>query len=72
MSAPEAAVPAAPRPNPLQRIWLREIGIEKTWLPAPLASAAGAAAPAAPVAEAANAAVATAEAVRPAAATPRA
>ncbi|CCJ50654.1 uracil-DNA glycosylase [Bordetella parapertussis] len=52
MSAPEAAVPAAPRPNPLQRIWLREIGIEKTWLPAPLASAAGAAAPAAPVAEA--------------------
>ncbi|MFQ6722447.1 uracil-DNA glycosylase, partial [Bordetella pertussis] len=40
MSAPEAAAPAAPRPNPLQRIWLREIGIEKTWLPAPLASAA--------------------------------
>lgn len=72
MSAPEAAAPAAPRPNPLQRIWLREIGIEKTWLPAPLASAAGAVAPAAPAAEAANAAVATAEAVRPAAATPRA
>ncbi|PCL51702.1 uracil-DNA glycosylase, partial [Bordetella pertussis] len=53
MSAPEAAAPAAPRPNPLQRIWLREIGIEKTWLPAPLASAAGAVAPAAPAAEAA-------------------
>lgn len=52
MSAPEAAAPAAPRPNPLQRIWLREIGIEKTWLPAPLASAAGAVAPAAPAAEA--------------------
>lgn len=54
MSAPEAAVPAAPRPNPLQRIWLREIGIEKTWLPAPLASAAGAAAPAGRTASAAT------------------
>ncbi|KCV64679.1 hypothetical protein L493_3692, partial [Bordetella bronchiseptica 99-R-0433] len=61
MSTPEAAVPAAPRPNPLQRIWLREIGIEKTWLPAPLAPAARAVAPAAPaVQEAASAAVATA------------
>lgn len=37
---------AAPRVNPLQRLWLREIGIEKTWLrEAPPASAqAGAAA----------------------------
>jgi DNA polymerase len=26
--------PAAPRVNPLQRLWLREIGVEKTWLPA--------------------------------------
>ncbi|AOB27937.1 MULTISPECIES: uracil-DNA glycosylase [Bordetella] len=73
MSTPEAAVPAAPRPNPLQRIWLREIGIEKTWLPAPLAPAARAVAPAAPaVQEAASAAVATAPAVPPAAMTPRA
>lgn len=31
--------PAAPRVNPLQRIWLREIGMERLWLrPAPAAS----------------------------------
>ncbi|HEY0295160.1 MAG TPA: uracil-DNA glycosylase [Bordetella sp.] len=49
----------APRVNPLQRLWLREIGIEKTWLrqdepPKPAAVAARPAAPsAAPQAEAA-------------------
>ncbi|AZY50828.1 uracil-DNA glycosylase [Bordetella avium] len=30
---------AAPRVNPLQRLWLREIGIEKTWLRGPPESA---------------------------------
>lgn len=37
MSQPTAAPPsAAPRVNPLQRIWLREIGMERLWLrPAP-------------------------------------
>jgi DNA polymerase len=37
---PAAAQPAAaPRVNPLQRIWLREIGMERLWLrPAPAAS----------------------------------
>lgn len=69
MNAPEAVAPAAPRPNPLQRIWLREIGIEKTWLPAPSAPAAGADAPAA---QAANAAVAAVPAAQSAAVPPRA
>ncbi|WP_459617593.1 uracil-DNA glycosylase [Bordetella sp. 2513F-2] len=32
MNAVRHGVPQAPRPNPLQRLWLREIGIEKTWL----------------------------------------
>ncbi|SAI73703.1 bacteriophage-related DNA polymerase [Bordetella ansorpii] len=27
-----AGAPSAPRVNPLQRLWLRELGIEKTWL----------------------------------------
>ncbi len=40
MSQPTAAPPsAAPRVNPLQRIWLREIGMERLWLrPAPAPS----------------------------------
>jgi len=40
MSQPTAASPsAAPRVNPLQRIWLREIGMERLWLrPAPVSS----------------------------------
>lgn len=40
MSQPNAAPPpAAPRVNPLQRIWLREIGMERLWLrPAPAPS----------------------------------
>lgn len=40
MSQPVAAPPsAAPRVNPLQRIWLREIGMERLWLrPAPAPS----------------------------------
>ncbi|WP_454693734.1 uracil-DNA glycosylase family protein [Achromobacter aegrifaciens] len=40
MSQPTAAPPsAAPRVNPLQRIWLREIGMERLWLrPAPASS----------------------------------
>ncbi|ADP14822.1 uracil DNA glycosylase superfamily protein [Achromobacter xylosoxidans A8] len=40
MSQPTAASPsAAPRVNPLQRIWLREIGMERLWLrPAPAPS----------------------------------
>jgi len=33
MTGQPAGIPAAaPRVNPLQRLWLREIGIEKTWL----------------------------------------
>jgi len=40
MSQPTAAPQsAAPRVNPLQRIWLREIGMERLWLrPAPVSS----------------------------------
>lgn len=40
MSLPTAAAkPAAPRVNPLQRIWLREIGMERLWMrPAPAAA----------------------------------
>ncbi|MGX9691657.1 uracil-DNA glycosylase [Achromobacter anxifer] len=40
MSQPTAAPPsAAPRVNPLQRVWLREIGMERLWLrPAPAPS----------------------------------
>ncbi|MFY0475603.1 uracil-DNA glycosylase [Achromobacter marplatensis] len=40
MSLPTvAAKPAAPRINPLQRIWLREIGMERLWMrPAPAAA----------------------------------
>ncbi|SAI35384.1 bacteriophage-related DNA polymerase [Bordetella ansorpii] len=36
----QGAAPSAPRVNPLQRLWLRELGIEKTWLRevAPVAS----------------------------------
>lgn len=39
MSLPSPApAPAAPRVNPLQRIWLRELGMERLWLrPAPVA-----------------------------------
>lgn len=32
--APSLVVPVAPRINALQRLWLREIGIEKTWVKA--------------------------------------
>jgi len=46
-----AAKPAAPRVNPLQRIWLREIGMERLWMrPAP-AAARPAVVPQAPVSE---------------------
>lgn len=46
-----AAKPAAPRVNPLQRIWLREIGMERLWMrPAP-AAARPAVMPQAPVSE---------------------
>lgn len=50
MSLPTVAPkPAAPRVNPLQRIWLREIGMERLWMrPAP-AAARPAVAPQAPV-----------------------
>lgn len=49
MTVPTAAAqPAAPRVNPLQRIWLREIGMERLWMrPAP-AAARPAVAPQAP------------------------
>lgn len=44
-----AAKPVAPRVNPLQRIWLREIGMERLWMrPAP-ATARPTVAPQAPV-----------------------
>jgi len=60
---PTPAAPAAPRINALQKFWLREIGIEKTWLKAaePLPAAPAAEAPATPaeaVPAAADAAVA--------------
>ncbi|MBO1111933.1 uracil-DNA glycosylase [Bordetella petrii] len=61
--SPTDAAPTAPRINALQKFWLREIGIEKTWLQAaepppaaparPAAAPAVAAAPEAPVAQAA-------------------
>lgn len=40
MNLPTAAAkPSAPRVNPLQRIWLREIGMERLWMrPAPAAA----------------------------------
>jgi len=39
MTAPVSIPQGAPRVNPLQRIWLREIGMERLWLrPAPAAS----------------------------------
>ena len=52
MTAPIAAAkPVAPRVNPLQRIWLREIGMERLWMrPAP-AAARPAVVPQAPVSE---------------------
>ncbi|WP_454676309.1 uracil-DNA glycosylase [Achromobacter marplatensis] len=52
MTVPIAAArPAAPRVNPLQRIWLREIGMERLWMrPAP-AAARLAVMPQAPVSE---------------------
>lgn len=52
MTVPIAAArPAAPRVNPLQRIWLREIGMERLWMrPAP-AAARPAVVPQAPVSE---------------------
>ncbi|MNK08603.1 Uracil DNA glycosylase superfamily protein [compost metagenome] len=55
MSALDAARPgSAPRVNPLQRIWLREIGMERLWLrPAPAPAALPLAAPAATPASAA-------------------
>ena len=37
MPAIPPAGAAAPRVKPLQRIWLREIGMEKLWLALPLA-----------------------------------
>ncbi|MFJ1301235.1 uracil-DNA glycosylase [Pseudomonadota bacterium AL_CKDN230030165-1A_HGKHYDSX7] len=43
-AAPHTSAPVSLRVNPLQRLWLREIGIEKTWLRAPVAVAAVAAA----------------------------
>lgn len=52
MTAPIAAAkPVAPRVNPLQRIWLREIGMERLWMrPAP-AAARPVVVPQAPVSE---------------------
>lgn len=52
MSLPTAAAkPAVPRINPLQRIWLREIGMERLWMrPAP-AAARPVVVPQAPVSE---------------------
>ena len=41
------SMPATPRVNALQKLWLREIGIEKTWLPAGSVAAPAAPAPAA-------------------------
>ncbi|MBO9356540.1 uracil-DNA glycosylase [Bordetella petrii] len=64
---PTDTAPPAPRVNALQKFWLREIGIEKTWLqaaapaagaapaPQPAVAASAAAAPAAAQAEAASA-----------------
>jgi len=86
MTGQPAGIPAAaPRVNPLQRLWLREIGIEKTWLreaapaggvAAPPASAETAAAASRQAAGAsgrpASAATAAAPATGPAAAPPAA
>lgn len=59
----------APRPNPLQRLWLREIGIEKTWLPsAPEAVAAPSRPPRKPVMPVADGLVAGLPVVPPVAA----
>lgn len=51
MTAPHSPpASAAPRVNPLQRLWLRELGMERLWLrPAPQPQAAPAAMPQVPV-----------------------
>ncbi|OZI39199.1 uracil-DNA glycosylase [Bordetella genomosp. 1] len=70
-----SAAPAAAglRVNPLQRLWLREIGIEKTWLRAPAPLQAAPTAAEAPVARATAPAAAPSPAVpMPAAPTPAA
>lgn len=53
MTAPPATpASAAPRVNPLQRLWLRELGMERLWLrPAPQALVAPVSTPQAPVSE---------------------
>ena len=56
MTQSSVGAPVTLRVNPLQRLWLREIGIEKTWLRAPAAPSAvvpGAAVPGTAVSDAA-------------------